>query len=82
MKLWILSNQNDDRGVLDRVPPPEFDVFVCAGHGDTTGPRAGIHKVVRDAVAGRDRKRARAAARRPAKLLGRTSSSVAEGKGA
>ena len=41
MTLWILSELHKDRGVLDKPPPPGFDVFVCAGDGDTTGRAPG-----------------------------------------
>jgi len=40
MKLWILSDLHDDRGLQDIEPPADFDVFVCAGDmlsGDVEG---------------------------------------------
>lgn len=40
MKLWILSDLHDDRGLLDIERPADFDVFVCAGDcltGDIEG---------------------------------------------
>ncbi len=40
MKLWILSDLHDDRGLLNITYPQAYDVFVCAGDcltGDIEG---------------------------------------------